>query len=80
MLKIINYEAKKKNKKKRRRERQRPTRMNVIRKERWKRYSMNGHNSRRREEDGEGGREREAAQFMPLSPCSEDSSLGGLRL
>lgn len=54
--------------------------MNVIRKERWKRYSMNGHNSRRREEDGEGGREREAAQFMPLSPCSEDSSLGGLRL
>lgn len=36
--------------------------------------------SRRREEEGEGGREGEAAQFMPLSPCSEDSSLGGLRL
>lgn len=28
----------------------------------------------------EEGRERRAARFMPLSPCSEDSSLGGLRL
>lgn len=36
---------------------------------------------RARDRDREREREREAAQFMPLSPRSEDSSLGGgLRL
>lgn len=54
MLKIINYEA---------------DGVNVLRKERWRRYSMDRHNSRRRE-GKKGGREGGAAQFMPLSPCS----------
>lgn len=42
---------------------------------------MDGRKSRRRGERREGVvREREVAQFMPLSLCSKDSSLGGLRL
>lgn len=47
---------------------------------RWKRCSMDGEREKRREGEGEREkreREREAAQFMPLSPRSEDSSLGG---
>lgn len=34
----------------------------------------------RTQQQKEGGREGEAAQFMPLSPRSTDSSLGGIRL
>lgn len=35
---------------------------------------------RTQQQKEEGGREGEAAQFMPLSPRSESSSLGGIRL
>lgn len=42
---------------------------------------MDGHSIRRGEEEVEGGGGvMEASQFMPLSPGSMDSSLGGLRL
>lgn len=59
MLKIT-YKAKKTRKREkerktgRPRERERLTRVNVRRKERWERYAIDGHNSRRREDEREG--------------------------
>lgn len=79
MLKITNYEAiKEENEKKRKtgadRERceyQKEGEMEKV---------FDGRTQQQKEGGREGGRETEAAQFMPLSPCSKDSSLGGLRL
>lgn len=65
MLKI-NYEAKRKRKRERQRQTERLTRVKVIRKERWKRYS-DGHNSRRREEKREEG--RKGWRERQLSSC-----------
>ncbi len=55
---------------------ERLTRVNVIRKERRKRYSMDGHNRRRRKEEKAGGREKQLGSW----PSLHASSPGGLRL
>ncbi len=75
MLKTTKEKSKKRGGEKDSAVRERLTGVNVIRKERWKRCSMDGHNSRR-EEERAGGREKQ----LSSCPSLHASSLGGLRL
>lgn len=84
MLKIT-YKAKKTRKREKERKTGRPRERETDKSECQKEGEMGKVCDRRTQQQKEGGRKRrergrKAAQFMPLSPCSKDSSLGGLRL